>query len=76
MMDTIQYISMYSERELYHLSREEKSKKVGIKVNGVVMQPPICRMCKGGAIEVDVGTVYLQCLDCGHTEEAKYISRI
>lgn len=68
------YVSMWSREELARLSRSESLRRVGIKKDKVVIQSPICRKCGGSCVEVDLGTTYLQCVDCGHTEEAHYFT--
>lgn len=64
------YISMWSRDELAQMSRREALKKLGIKKDKVVIQSPICRKCGHLCIEVDLGAIFLQCLECGHSEEA------
>ena len=64
------FVSMYSREELRKMPRSECVKKLGIKDKGKVLQAPPCRKCGGACIEVDLGALCLQCLDCGHSEEA------
>lgn len=76
MSDLTEYISMWSREELAEVSRRKALSMIGVKENGTIIQPPVCRVCGGGCIEVDLGTKFLQCLECGHSEEAHYYNSV
>lgn len=63
----VEYISMKDGESLSKISRREALREIGIKKNGEIIQPPKCIRCGGGCIEVDLGTKYLQCTECGHS---------
>lgn len=64
------FISMWSGEELFKMSRRSALSKIGIEKDGRIIQPPICKVCGGLGIEVDVGGPYIQCLDCGVVRKA------
>ena len=71
-----EYVSMWTREELAEVSRKKSLSMIGVKENGTIIQPPVCKKCGGGCIEVDLGTKYLQCLDCGYSAEAHYYDSV
>lgn len=63
----VEYISMRDEQSIKSISRRQALQELGIRKNGDILQPPKCLKCGSDCIEVDLGTKYLQCVECGHT---------
>lgn len=68
-----EYFSAYNPEEMADMKRDEVKKVLGVRVDGVLIQPPRCRTCHNYMMEIDLGDKFLQCPSCGaYTREYQY----